>query len=98
MIPHKAPPSIAFNAGPPSPSQGAVSHRTLRNSSAEALTDNIKRSSIDVANLDLSVQAYAVLKRAGINTLGDLMNSSLDSVLLNPSISREIEAMINSLV
>ena len=75
----------------------APSHRTLRNSSTEALTDNTRRSSIDVANLDLSVQAYAVLKRAGINTLGDLMNSSLDSVLLNPSISREIEAMINSL-
>nr|YP_009106113.1 alpha subunit of RNA polymerase [Paradoxia multiseta]AIT94952.1 alpha subunit of RNA polymerase [Paradoxia multiseta] len=75
----------------------APSHRTPRNSSAEALTDNTRHSSIDVANLDLSVQAYAVLKRAGINTLGDLMNSSLDSVLLNPSISREIEATINSL-
>ena len=86
MIPHKAPFSAAFGAPAP------------RNSSAEALTDNTGRSSIDVANLDLSVQAYAVLKRAGINTFGDLMSSSLDSLLLKPSISQEIEAMINSLV
>ena len=41
-----------------------------------------KRYSIDIGNLDLSLRPYTCLKRANINTIGDLVQYSADELLL----------------
>ena len=41
-----------------------------------------KRFSIDIGNLDLSLRPYTCLKRANINTVGDLLQYSADELLL----------------
>jgi DNA-directed RNA polymerase alpha subunit len=41
-----------------------------------------KRYSIDIGNLDFSLRPYTCLKRANINTVGDLLQYSADELLL----------------
>jgi DNA-directed RNA polymerase subunit alpha len=41
-----------------------------------------KLTSLDIANLDLSLRPYTCLKRAKINTIGDLLQYSEEELLL----------------
>lgn len=67
-----------------------------------ALGDGGKANSIDIGDLDLSVQAYTALKRTGVDTLGDLVSFADDQVwdegIVDASISNEIHASIKRLV
>lgn len=77
------------------------SKTTLKNDSPHVLTKIRRNSSVDIADLDLSVQAYVILKRAGVGTLGDLMSLSIESIgyggIAPPSVSNEINALIKRL-
>lgn len=74
---------------------------TLKHESRRALTGTRRDKSTDIADLDLSIQAYIFLKRAGVNTLGDLLTSSIDNIkgggIAHASVSLEIDALIKRL-
>ena len=70
----------------------------LKSDSPQALPRTRGDNSIDIADLDLSVQAYVLLKRAGVHTIGDLRRCSIGSSwgegILRPSVSLEIDALL----
>lgn len=74
---------------------------TLKDESPLALTETRNDRSIDIADLDLSLPAYALLTRAGVKTLGDLMSLPIDSIwggeIAPPAVSLEIDALLKRL-
>ena len=83
-------------------SGGMSSYRaTIKHPSPRALPGPGRDRSTDIADLDLSIQAYALLKRAGVHTFRDVMSLSLNSIkgggLASPAILLEIDALIKRL-
>ena len=74
---------------------------TVKNESRGVLTGTRRDKSTDIADLDLSIQAYVFLKRAGVKTLEDLLTLSIDSIRgggISPTpLSVEIEDLIKRL-
>lgn len=81
---------------------GGLPPRTSQNhESQHAVIGTRKEKSTDIADLDLSIQTYVLLKRAGIHTLEDLRSSSMDRIkggrIDRQSISLEINALTERL-
>jgi DNA-directed RNA polymerase alpha subunit len=81
---------------------GSNPHRTTQKYESRRASIGTRRGkSTDIADLDLSTQAYVFLKRAGVNTLGDLLTSSIDNIkgggIAHASVTLEIDALIKRL-
>lgn len=64
--------------------------------------DTIKKvTSLDIANLDLSLRPYTCLKRANINTIGDLLQYSAEELLLLKNFGKrsleEVQLLLNQI-
>lgn len=67
-----------------------------------AKRDTLKKiTSLDIGNLDLSLRPYTCLKRANINTIGDLLQYSSDELLLLKNFGKrsleEIQVLLSQL-